>query len=159
MVWTDHNPLVQAFRVPNTQSHDVIAQNHINEISQWTNDVRFISGKANAVSDFLSRPPDVRLGSAYQMDPENGQIAAQLEESADVTAANVPPANVETADGQSVAFATVDHRALAAAQAACPEIELHKKGKHLRNVTLDYVEFSPRIFFIATSATGRRPDQ
>merc|ERR1711951_208147 len=66
IVWTDHNPLVQAFRSPQAQKHDVIALQHINEISQWTSDVRFISGRANAVSDFLSRPPQVPIGTAYQ---------------------------------------------------------------------------------------------
>merc|ERR1711923_287753 len=41
VVWTDHMPLVQAFKSNNAQKHDVIAQAHINEISQWTSDVRF----------------------------------------------------------------------------------------------------------------------
>ena len=59
VVFTDHKPLVQAFKAPNPPNHDVIAQQHLFEISQWTNDVRFIAGKSNIVADMLSRPPDV----------------------------------------------------------------------------------------------------
>ena len=66
VVWTDHQPIVHAFKSPNSQNHDAISQNHLNEIAQWTSDVRFVAGKANCVADVLSRPSHVPMGTAYE---------------------------------------------------------------------------------------------
>merc|ERR1712155_65877 len=41
VLYTDHRPLLSAFK-SNSMRHDVVAQNHIQEISQWTQDVRFV---------------------------------------------------------------------------------------------------------------------
>merc|ERR1711951_318231 len=61
IVFTDHKALVSAFQNQSMQ-HDVIAQNHIQEISLWTHDVRFLAGKVNTVADMLSRPSGVPMG-------------------------------------------------------------------------------------------------
>ena len=71
IVFTDHKAILGAFQSPTSQAHDVIATNHLQEIGQWTSDVRFLAGKSNAVADLLSRPTDVPLGTAYTMsDPD-----------------------------------------------------------------------------------------
>ena len=75
VVYTDHKALIGAFKNPSSQSHDPIASNQISEICQWTNDVRFLEGKSNVVADWLSRPPEVPLGTAYQL-PKREEIAA-----------------------------------------------------------------------------------
>ena len=42
IVFTDHKALLGAFKQPTSQAYDPIAENHINEIAQWTSDVRFM---------------------------------------------------------------------------------------------------------------------
>ena len=72
ILFTDHHPLLGAFKSPNNQTHDSIAFNQLTEISMRKNDIRFISGKCNLMADFLSRPPDVPLEAAYAMpEPEH----------------------------------------------------------------------------------------
>ena len=63
--FTDHLPIVQAFKAPDAQNHDIVAQNHLNEIAQWTSDIRFVAGKSNQAADAFSRPDDVPMGTAY----------------------------------------------------------------------------------------------
>ena len=57
VVFTDHKAIVGSFKSPNAQPHNAIASNKIMEIAQYTSDVRFLEGKANAVADWLSRLP------------------------------------------------------------------------------------------------------
>ena len=68
-MWTDHKPLLGAFSSSTSQQHDVIAMNHLQEISQHSNDIRYIAGKSNCIADFLSRVPEERLGDAYKITP------------------------------------------------------------------------------------------
>ena len=76
IVFTDHKAIISAFK-SNSMMHDTVAQNHIQEISLWTQDVRFLAGKCNNVADLLSRPSDVPLGSAYTLDGEDTVIDRQ----------------------------------------------------------------------------------
>ena len=76
VIFTDHKPLLGAFKSPELQPHDPIASNQLQEISMHTNDIRYLSGKANCVADFLSRPQDVPLGAAYQMPAPGDDVAA-----------------------------------------------------------------------------------
>ena len=70
-MFTDHKPIIGAFKAPNSQPYDPIAQQHIQEISNFTNDIRYVTGKSNAVADWLSRPPEVPIGHAYRLpDPD-----------------------------------------------------------------------------------------
>ena len=70
-VYTDHKPILGAFKSPNGQAYDPIAANHLAEISQFTTDIRYIDGKANVVADWLSRPPGVPLGKSYTVQKED----------------------------------------------------------------------------------------
>lgn len=125
IIFTDHNPLIGAFKNQASQAHDPIAMAHIQEVSQFTNDVRFLSGKSNCMADWLSRPNDVPLGEAYQV-PQQDQIAAL----------------------QRVALEIVDHKALARDQAQCKDVAHHKQGKHPKSVNLREVEFSPGVVLL-----------
>ena len=58
VIFTDHRPLVSAFRTPSV-CQDAVALNQINEVAMYTNDVRYVEGRANVVADVLSRPLDV----------------------------------------------------------------------------------------------------
>ena len=57
VVVTDHKPLLGAFKSTTSMDHDHIARNQLIEISQFTNDIRYVEGKSNCVADYLSRPP------------------------------------------------------------------------------------------------------
>ena len=64
-VYSDHAPLVSAFKNQGFQLHDPVAQRALMEIGQFTRDIRHIAGSKNAGSDFLSRiPPDLK-GTAF----------------------------------------------------------------------------------------------
>ena len=66
IIFTDHSPLVAAFRTPSL-TQDPVATNQIMEVSLYTSDVRYVSGRSNVVADALSRPSDVPLGTGYQV--------------------------------------------------------------------------------------------
>ena len=51
IIFTDHRPLLGAFKNPQSQTYDPIAFNHLMEITQFTSDIRYIEGKANIVAD------------------------------------------------------------------------------------------------------------
>ena len=44
VIFTDHKPIVGAFKAPNSQTYDQVAYNKIQEIAQYTSDVRFVEG-------------------------------------------------------------------------------------------------------------------
>ena len=73
IIFTDHKPLIGAFKHPNSQAHDPIATNHIQEVAMFTSDVRYLTGKSNNVADFLSRPHYVPLGAAYTLPTQDSQ--------------------------------------------------------------------------------------
>ena len=86
------------------------------EITQFTSGIRFIEGKANIVADWLSRPPGVPLGKAYDIKNEDTIGSIKLE--------------------------IISHKELAEAQKQCPDVKAHREGK-LPNRTMAEVEFSP----------------
>ena len=79
-VFTDHKALLGAFKQPTSQAYDPIAEKHINEITQWTSDIRFIDGESNTLADWLSRPPEVPLCTAYKMpEPDMEIVTVEIE--------------------------------------------------------------------------------
>ena len=50
VIFTDHKPIVGAFKSPQGQQHDPVALNYLLEVAQYTKHVRYIE-KANAVAD------------------------------------------------------------------------------------------------------------
>ena len=67
IVWSDHKPIIGAFRNPQAMPHDPVAYNQLVEVSMWTSDVRYKQAKSNCVADLLSRPSNVPIGTAYQI--------------------------------------------------------------------------------------------
>ena len=75
IIYSDHKSLLGSFKNHTTlQSKDQIALNWINDIAQYTTDIRYLPAKANAVGDFLSRPDDCPIGTAYL--PPSYEVAA-----------------------------------------------------------------------------------
>ena len=56
-IFTDHRPLIGSFASPDLQAHDPQALNAINEISQFTSDIRHKPGSEIPIADWLSRHP------------------------------------------------------------------------------------------------------
>ena len=135
IVYTDHRPIVGAFKSQNSQNYDPIAMNHIQEIANHTSDIRFLSGKSNIVADWLSRPPDTPLGKVHQMPSQN---------------------DLEIAALQSIALETVSHENLAKAQAKCPEVDAHLQGLHQKDLKIEKIEFSPGIFLVCDTSNGKK---
>ena len=129
--YTDHLPIVGAFQNPAALNHDSIAKAHLVEISQWTQDVRYLQGKSNVVADALSRPAPSLLGSANAQ-PVN---MTSDEPSFDLTDETRPIAAIDVQ--------TVDLQALAQAQAACPEVASHRQGKHPVGLIMSDTELQP----------------
>ena len=139
-IYCDHLPLVQSFKSPNPPMHDQIAYNHLMEIAQWCSDLRHVSGWSNAVADWLSRPEGT-LGAAHTLDPSMDPTVAAVD-----PPAPPPPAN---------AFSTVDHVALATAQAQCPDIANYKDGKHKDHLKIELLEFIPGTRLWCEMSTGK----
>ena len=133
VIFTDHKPLLGAFKSPNSQAHDPIAMNHLQEVAQFTNDVRYVAGKSNCMADWLSRPNDVPLGEAYRA-PQDQAVAAL----------------------QTVALEIVDHRALARDQQKCPEVANHREGKHPKSLKIQEVEFSPGVTLLCDVSDNKK---
>ena len=139
-IWTDHQPLVTAFKA-HSNNHDPIANNQLMEVSMYSNDVRYITRKNNAVADFLSRPNGTPLGAEYQLpDPDPDFVDPPT------IAALQATANLET----------VSHQALADAQATCPEVENHKQGHAPKTVNMAHVEFTPGVWLYCDTTVGKK---
>ena len=137
IIYTDHRPLVDAFVSSETQHYDPIAYNHIMEISNFTSDVRFLSGSMNNVADILSRPGPDKMGKVYQLPKpeESPALCASIDE--------------------YVTFETVDSRQLAKAQEDCPEVVTHRAGQHPRAINMADVEFTPGVVLFCEISTGK----
>ena len=147
-IWTDHRPLIGAFE-GNTMQHDPIAQNQIQEVGMWTNDIRFLPGKLNCMADLLYRPSDVKLGRAYKMEPEISEIGAGFNPQPVCEEAQICTLAAET-------FNVVDHAKLAHGQLNCKDVEAHRKGQHAAGLHMADFEFSPGITLFCDLSDGKK---
>ena len=74
IIFSDHRPLIGTFDSNDLQAHDPLAQNAINEISQFTSDIRFKPGKEIPVADWLSRPEGRPIGERDDVITKNQNI-------------------------------------------------------------------------------------
>ena len=132
-VYTDHKPLLGAFKSPVVQPHDPIAANQIHEVCNWTQDIRYLQGKSNFVADLLSRP-NAPMGAAYRM----------------------PSAEQEVASMETLTLETVSHKALAEAQKTCPEVKGHRLGQRPKSVRMEDIEFSPSVTLYCEMSEGQK---
>ena len=149
VVYSDHLPLISAFKNPASMPYDHIAQNHLNEIQQWTYDIRHVSGRLNTVADALSRPAGVPLGSAYTLPPPDNDAG---DWDGPPTGHNVSAAAEK---GQSLLF-TVDPKDLALDQETCPDVARHRAGQHVTGLNVSKVEFAPGVWLWADVSDGKK---
>ena len=138
IMYSDHKPLIGAFKAKDPMPHNPIARNHILEILNFTSDIQFLAGKQNAVADFLSRPPDVKLGDAYRLpnsDDTNGSIAAVTDD---------------------VILNTVSRHQIAEAQMHCPDVAAHKHGQQAAGLNMKVVQFIPGVDLYCDQPLGKK---
>ena len=111
--------------------HDSIAMNAINEIAQWTSDIRHKPGKDLVVPDLLSRP--FKVPKAYQLG-EDEEIEY------------IPPSSTLAAI-QEVALNVVSPSAIAQAQESCPDVKRHQSGIGPKGVKMDFIDISGKNLY------------
>ena len=134
-IFTDHKPILGSWNNPDLQMHDSIAMNAINEIAQWTSDIRHKPGKDLVVPDLLSRP--FKVPKAYQVKEEE-----EVE--------YIPPSATLSAI-QEVALNVVSPSAIAEAQEACPDVKRHQAGVGPKGVNMGFVTISGYKLFCELS--------
>ena len=141
VIYTDHAPIIGAFKATDPMPYDPIARNQLIEISNFTSDIRFVRGKSNAVADFLSRPVETPLGKAYCL-PDSTLYDSAI-------------AALST-DDDAYGFATIDHKKLAAAQETCPDVASHRKGLQAAGLNFTDVEFSPGVWLYCDRSFNKK---
>ena len=134
-IWTDHLPLVNAYNGSGFQLHDPVAQRALMEISQFTKDIRHISGINNVAGDYFSRlPPPDKQGTAYQS----------------------PSTSIASVEGHKLS--TIDPKAILEAQQDCKEIEeLKTKTHQWGNCRYGFVAFGDVNLFCELTSAQPRP--
>ena len=128
-IFSDHAPLVQAFKNQNYQLHDPVAQRALMEIGMFTKDIRHLAGKDNVGSDFFSRiAPEVK-GTAYD----------------------------ELAALEGLKLYSISAKEIFKEQQNCAEIELLKNGKHAKSVTFADQTYAGQSLFCEMSMSIPRP--
>ena len=139
-VYTDHRPILGSWKNPDLQKHDTVAMNALNEIAQWTSDIRYKPGKELLVPDLMSRP--FGLGTAHQVqsDPEY-----------------IPPSETLAAL-QEVALNIVTPSSIAEAQKSCDDVKSHIAGNKPRNAKMGYIDISgTRLYCEISDPLNPRP--
>ena len=139
-VFCDHKPILGAFKSPTSMSHDPVARNQMVEIGFHTNDIRYIEGKSNCVADWLSRPPDVPLGSAHTMTDQ------EANETIDIPMA--------TPLISALHFHTINPLQFAEDQDKCTEVATHLKGHHPPDIQMCQKTFLPDVKIWCDVSTG-----
>ena len=151
----------------------------------FTSDIRYVEGRANIVADCLSRPSDVPLGDVYRLPVTDYIETAAFEHAAgfddlecdelrrgapddfdldlgQINAVDAPMAGDDMTDltvsqdaQQAVALETINHTALADAQAQCPEVSHHLNGQHPAQVSIKKVEFLPGLWLVCDISTNK----
>ena len=131
--------------------------NAINEIAQFTTDIRYKSGTRIPVADWLSRSLDVKNNNKNQSpDWSSEQLINAIhsppphKSGLDFDPVYVPPDKTMAAL-EEVALHTICPRALAEAQAQCPVVKAHRAGNLPRNVVMADVEVAGHTLFSEVS--------
>ena len=146
-VYTDHLPILGSWKNPDLQAHDNIAMNAINEIAQWTSDIRHRAGKDLLVPDLMSRPFNPsQLGSAHLSKPESKSDPDYIAPEATMSAL------------EQVALNVVSPQAIAESQSSCPEVSRHRAGLKPAGVKMEDVDnFGVSLYCEVSDVNNPRP--
>ena len=154
-IWSDHRPIIEAFKNPNAQCHDNVAYNHLMEVSQFTADVRYLPGRQNCIADLMSRPSQEVMGTNHKVQVQDEEELVGAVSAHDVAAVTRRAAQQPLQPAEVVNLETVDHLALAQAQQDCPDVVAHRAGQHPRSVNMADVEFTPGNTLFCEISTGK----
>ena len=147
IIFTDHKPLIGSWRSPELQGHDPKALNAINEVSQFTSDIRYKPGKDLLVPDMLSRPFGTPMGTAYQL-PQEGEGHDPL---------YVPPEKTMAAL-EEVSLNAISPQAIAQAQETCPDTLSHRRGQGPANVKMQDININGfKVYCEVSNPQNPRP--
>ena len=157
-IFTDHLPILGAFRNQDALKHDPIALGHLLEIAHWSTDIQHVSGPLNQVADALSRIEEPASSGQVPAQAYSGQEA---EESRPVfsppsTMELLSTAAVESPDSCVQFFETVDHRKMEEEQRTDIDVIAHRAGNHVKGLRLTDIEFSPGIFLLCDMSDGKK---
>ena len=133
IVFSDHRPILGSFAKPELQAHDPISLNAINEISQFTSDIRYKEGRKILIADWLSRPSNVPIGKCYDVMKKDEIDEEDVE--------YVPPEQTLAAL-QEVAIQTLNLETIALDQQSDHDVLAHRSGHLPRNVKVAEVDIS-----------------
>ena len=145
-IFTDHRPLIGSFASPDLQPHDPQAVNAINEICQFTSDIRHKAGRDIPIADWLSRPnaqPLTSEAASLQKqknfkNPDPGKFEFNFAPSN--SKPNYVPPEATLAALQEVAIQTLNPDSLAEGQKSCPDVQAHLEGTMPANVKIGRVD-------------------
>ena len=128
IIFSDHRPLIGSFSNNDLQSHDPLAQNAINEIAQFTSDIRFKAGKEIPIADWLSRPEGCPIGKAYDVtQPPHTALKKKIDYVS-------PEATVAALE--AIALQTLSPEKIARDQKLDRQVQAHLKGQLPQNVVV-----------------------
>ena len=130
IIFSDHRPLVGSFSSNDLQAHDPLAQNAINEISQFTSDLRFKAGKEIPVADWLSRPANGPMEKPYDVTTSIADKNKPIK--------YIPPEETLAAI-EAVALQTLSPELIARDQSDDVQVKAHLKGQLPANVIVSKV--------------------
>ena len=156
ILFTDHRPLIGSFQSPDLQPHDPQARNAINEISQFTTDIRHKPGKDIPVADWLSREgcQPIRSESVNATLSEKQRSFASEFNSFHSPEVDYVHPDVTLAALEEVALQTLCPAKLAEEQKTCPEVQAHVDGKLPKNVKIETINLSDVDLVCEVSESG-----
>ena len=156
-VYSDHLPLISAFKNPQSMQFDQVALNQLNEVGQWTQDVRYLPGRDNCAADAMSRPPANVMGTNNFLTvdkdaPELDVTTVDAIECSNYASRDSVGSAAETTttppdmEGAALVINTVDPFQLQEAQQTCPDVARHIAGNHVQGLHIKKVEFAPGVW-------------
>ena len=168
-VFTDHRPLIGSFASPDLQAHDPQALNAINEVAQWTCDIRHKAGRDIPIADWLSRPnvQPMRIDPDFASLCTNNDtaVARQIQNGLPVNSADrsrgrpeFVSADLTLAALEEVGLQTLNPSAIAEEQEKCPDVIGHLNNNVPKNVIIDKVDiFGTKLVCEVSDPKNPRP--
>ena len=167
-IFTDHRPLIGSFASPDLQAHDPQALNAINEIAQWTSDIRHKPGRDIPIADWLSRVKNQPIAADTDFAalctnnlPKNREIqtrlpvvpAAQIDSAPSYVSSDLTLAALE-----EVGLQTLNPAKMAEEQMLCNDVMNHLAGNKPKNVTIDKIDiFGTKLVCETSDPKNPRP--